>query len=207
MVIKRSIMTLYSGSLDIPSHRVRIVLAEKGIAVDVKYVDPTNPPEDLLTLNPYNILPTLVDRELVLYDTDVISEYLDERFPHPPLLPVYPIARAKCRLMIYRMKKNWLALLPKIQQGKKREAEEARKQIRNDLTSLTPLFTEMPYFLSEDFSLVDCCLAPMLWRLPSLGVAIPTQAKAIHEYKKRIFSRDSFKSSLSELEQELHDTL
>ena len=207
MVIKRSIMTLYSGSLDIPSHRVRIVLAEKGIAVDVKYVDPENPPEDLLTLNPYNALPTLVDRELVLYDTDVISEYLDERFPHPPLLPVYPIARAKCRLMIYRIRKNWLALLPKIQQGKKREAEEIRKQIRTDLTSLAPLFTEMPYFLSEDFSLVDCCLAPMLWRLPSLGVFLPTQAKAIHEYKKRIFARESFKSSLSELEQELHDIL
>ena len=144
MVIKRSIMTLYSGTLDIPSHRVRIVLAEKGIAVDIKYVDIDNPPEDLLTLNPYNTLPTLVDRDLVLYETDVISEYLDERFPHPPLLPVYPIARAKCRLMIYRIKQNWLALLPIIQKGKKSESDAARKDIRNQLTSLAPIFSEMP---------------------------------------------------------------
>lgn len=205
MVLKRSIMTLYSGMLDISSHRVRIVVAEKNISVDVKYVDINNPPEDLLTLNPYNSIPTLVDRELVLYEAGLITEYLDERFPHPPLLPVYPIARAKCRQMIYRIEQDWLSLLRIIQTGKKNEADEARKTLRNQLISLAPVFAEMPYFLSEDFSLADCCLAPMLWRLLNLGIELPNQAQAIHDYKKRVFSRDSFKTSLSDLEHELRE--
>lgn len=205
MVLKRSTMILYSGTCDIPSHRVRIVLAEKGIAVDIKYVDNNNPPEDLLTLNPYNSLPTLIDRDLVLYEANIITEYLDERFPHPPLLPVYPIARAKCRLMIHRIEHDWFTLLPIIQKGKKNEADEARKTLRNQLTMLAPVFSEMPYFLSEDFSLVDCCLAPMLWRLPSLGIELPNQAKSIYDYKKRIFARDSFQKSLSDLERELRE--
>ncbi len=203
MVLKRSVMTLYSGTLDIPSHRVRIVLAEKNISVDINYVDINNPPEDLLTLNPYNSLPTLVDRDLVLYEAGVITEYLDERFPHPPLLPVYPIARAKCRQMIYRIERDWLTLLTTIQKGKKNEADEARKTLRNQLITLTPVFAEMPYFLSEDFSLADCCLAPMLWRLLNSGIELPSQAQSIYDYKKRIFSRDSFKTSLSDLEHEL----
>jgi RNA polymerase-associated protein len=203
MVLKRSVMTLYSGTLDIPSHRVRIVLAEKNISVDINYVDINNPPEDLLTLNPYNSLPTLVDRDLVLYEAGVITEYLDERFPHPPLLPVYPIARAKCRQMIYRIERDWLTLLTTIQKGKKSEADTARKTLRNQLITLTPVFAEMPYFLSEDFSLADCCLAPMLWRLLNLGIELPSQAQSIYDYKKRIFSRDSFKTSLSDLEHEL----
>jgi stringent starvation protein A len=205
MVLKRSIMTLYSGTLDMPSHRVRIVLAEKGIAVDIKHVDINNPPEDLLTLNPYNSLPTLVDRDLVLYEPGVISEYLDERFPHPPLLPVYPIARAKCRLMIHRIERDWLTLVPIIQQGKKSEVDEARKALCNQLVTLAPLFAEMPYFLSEDFSLADCCLAPMLWRLLNLGIELPNQAEPIYDYKKRIFSREAFKTSLSDLEHELRE--
>lgn len=203
MALKRSVMTLYSGTLDIPSHRVRIVLAEKNISVDVNYVDISDPPEDLLTLNPYNSLPTLVDRDLVLYEAGVITEYLDERFPHPPLLPVYPIARAKCRQMIYRIEQDWLTLLATIQKGKKTEAEAARKTLRDQLIALTPVFAEMPYFLSEDFSLADCCLAPMLWRLLNLGIELPSQAQSIYDYKKRIFSRDSFKASLSDLEHEL----
>ena len=206
MVLKRSTMTLYSGTLDISSHRARIVLAEKGIAVDIKYIDINNPPEDLLTLNPYNSVPTLIDRDLVLYEPKIITEYLDERFPHPPLLPVYPIARAKCRLMIYRIEHDWLTLLATIQDSKKNEADEARKTLSNQLVTLAPVFAEMPYFLSEDFSLVDCCLAPMLWRLPSLGIELPAnQAKPIYEYKKRIFARDSFQKSLSDSENELRE--
>ena len=203
MVLKRSIMTLYSGTLDIPSHRVRIVLAEKNISVDINYVDVNNPPEDLLTLNPYNTLPTLVDRDLVLYEAGVITEYLDERFPHPPLLPVYPIARAKCRQMIHRIEQDWLTLLTTIQTAPKNVADEARKTLRSQLIALAPVFAEMPYFLSEDFSLADCCLAPMLWRLLNIGIELPSQAQAIYDYKKRVFSRDSFKSSLSDLEHEL----
>lgn len=203
MVLKRSIMTLYSGNLDIASHRVRIVLAEKNISVDIKYVNPNNPPEDLLNLNPYNTLPTLIDRELVLYEPGIITEYLDERFPHPPLLPVYPIARASCRQMIYRIEKDWLSLVELIQNGDVKKADIARKTLCNQLISVEPVFAETPYFLSEEFSLADCCLAPMLWRLSSLGVELPTTAKAIHLYKKRIFARESFRTSLSDAEREL----
>ena len=204
-VLKRSTMTLYSGANDIASHRVRIVLAEKDVTVDILFTDPSNPPEDLLTLNPYNSLPTLVDRDLVLYQVDVIAEYLDERFPHPPLLPVYPIARAKCRLMIHRIDNDWLSLISIIQKGKKNEADDARKALRDQLITTAPIFAEMPYFLSEDFTLVDCYLAAILWRLPSFGIELPASAKAIHDYAERIFKRDSFQTSFSEAERELRE--
>lgn len=203
-IMKRSIMTLYSGAADMYSHRVRIVLAEKGVNVDVLYVDVNNPLEDLLTLNPYNSVPTLVDRDLVVYEANVIVEYLDERFPYPPLLPVYPVARAKSRLMIFRVERDWLSLVPKIQGGGA-EGETARKILIEHFVTLEPVFAEMPYFLSEEFSLVDCCLAPLLWRLPSLGITLPTQAKAVNEYAKRIFERSAFQASLSELEREMRD--
>ncbi len=203
MAFKHSTMTLYSDALNIDSHRVRIVLAEKGIMVNIIYVDHNHPSEDLLTINPYNSLPTLVDRDLVLYEASIITEYLDERFPHPPLLPVYPVARAKCRLMIYRMEHDWLTLVATIQAGKKEEADEARKELRGQLITVAPIFAEAPYFLSEDFSLADCCLAPMLWRLKRLEIELPAQAKSIHDYMKRVFARDSFQKSMSDLEREL----
>lgn len=205
MAPKHSTMTLYSDALNIASHRVRIVLAEKGITVNIIYVDSNDPPEDLLTINPYNSLPTLVDRELALYEANIITEYLDERFPHPPLLPVYPVERAKCRKMIYRIEHDWLILLTAIKKGKQSEAEEARKSLRNQLITVAPIFSAGPYFLSEDFSLTDCCLAPMLWRLASLNIELPTEAKPIHEYMKRVFARDAFKASLSDIERELRE--
>lgn len=204
-VLKRSTMTLYSGANDIYSHRVRIVLAEKAVAADIIYLNSDAPSEDLLALNPYHSVPTLVDRELVLYEANVISEYLDERFPHPPLLPVYPIARAKCRLMIYRIERDWLSIFLNIQKLGKAESVELRKELRNQLTTIAPVFAEMPYFLSEEFTLVDCCLAPMLWRLPNLGIELPPQAKSITEYTKRVFERDSFQASLSPQERELRE--
>lgn len=203
--MKRSIITLYSGALDIHSHKVRIVLAEKGVGVDVLHVDAVNPPQDLIDLNPDNTVPTLVDRELVLYEPHVIMEYLDERFPHPPLLPVYPIARAKSRLMLHRIEHDWIKKAVLIQHGKENERDKARKELRDSLVSLTPLFAEVPYFLSEDFSLLDCCIAPLLWRLPHYGVELPKQAKAIKEYGERMFARESFQTSLSELEREIKE--
>ena len=205
-IVKKSVMTLHSGAIDIYSHRVRIVLAEKGVTVDVAHIDPKNPAPDLLQLNPYNTVPTLVDRDLVLYEPSVIMEYLDERFPHPPLLPVYPIARAKCRLMMHRIEKDWFSLVETIENGKKAEAAAARKELQQHLLTLTPLFAEMPYFLSDTFSLVDCYIAPLLWRLPTYEIDLPAkQAKAIHEYGKRIFDRPSFQASLSDAEQELRE--
>lgn len=202
---KRSIMTLYSGSVDIFSHRVRIVLAEKGVSVEVINTDVSDKDklEDLLELNPYGNSPTLVDRELVLYDANIIMEYLDERFPHPPLMPVYPVARAKTRLMIYRIDREWGSLVRKIETGKTADVQIASKELRNYLIKLAPVFSNSAYFLNEDFSLVDCCIAPILWRLPAWGITLPSDAKAVMKYAEKIFARDSFQASLTEAEQEL----
>jgi RNA polymerase-associated protein len=202
---RRSIITFYSGSLDILSHRVRIVLAEKGVSFEVINVDMNDKDklEDLLELNPYGTAPTLVDRDLVLFDANIIMEYLDERFPHPPLMPVYPVARAKTRLMIYRIDREWSVLARKIDNGKPAEVQAASKELRNYLIKLAPVFSSAAYFLNEDFSLVDCCIAPILWRLPLWGITLPPEAKAIHKYAERIFSRDSFQASLTEAEQDL----
>jgi RNA polymerase-associated protein len=196
-------MILYSDPLNIASHRTRIVLAEKDITANIIYVDNSNPSDDLLVINPYQSLPTLVDRDLVLYNANIITEYLDERFPHPPLLSVYPIIRAKCRLMIYRMERDCLSLVNIIQKSKKVEADEARKNLKDQLLDITSMFCETQYFLSDEFSLADCCLAPMLWRLKSLNIELPKNSKSIQEYMKRIFARDSFKESLSDLEKDL----
>lgn len=205
---KRSAMTLYSGATDPHSHRVRIVLAEKGVTADVLDADKLGrAKEEMDQLNPYGTLPTLIDRDLVLYQSEVIMEYLDERFPHPPLLPIYPIARARSRLMIYRINRDWYALMNRIlletNQEDPLDAIQARKDLRDGITSIAPVFAEMPFFLSEEFSLVDCCLAPLLWRLPTLGIVLPSQAKPVLLYTDRLFKRDSFLASLTEAEKSL----
>jgi stringent starvation protein A len=200
---KRSVMTLYSGASDLYSHQVRIVLTEKQVAVDIIETDLEHRPEHLLQINPYGTIPTLVDRDLVLYHANIILEYLDERFPHPPLLPVYPVARAKSRLMMFRIQQDWYDLARRLQQAGPTDAKLLRKQLVDSLTGIAPLFTGLPYFLSEEFSLVDCCMAPLLWRLTSWGIELPAQAKAIHAYAERLFKRPSFKASLTEREREL----
>jgi RNA polymerase-associated protein len=202
---KRSIMILYTGSTDILSHRVRIVLAEKGVTVELINVPAEEKPQSLLEINPYGTVPTLVDRDLVLYDTNIILEYLDERFPHPPLMPVYPVARAKSRLTMYRFDQDLTPLVRKIEHGNPAEAKIARKQLETHLITIAPLFAEMTYFLSEEFSLVDCCLIPLLWRLPYLGIELPGQIKDVSAYASRVFSRPSFKTSLTEAERELRE--
>ncbi len=200
---KRSVMTLYSNAEDIYSHRVRIILAEKGVTVDVITVDAHTPSEDLHELNPYGSLPTLVDRELVLYDTSIITEYLDERFPHPPLMPVYPVARAKTRMMIYRIDREWGSLIKTIETGKPTEADVARRELQNHLVRLAPLFANGTFFVNEEFSLSDCCIAPILWRLPRWGITLPPEGRAIQKYAARMFARDAFRAGLSEAEQEI----
>ncbi len=197
-------MTLYSGALDIFSHRVRIVLAEKGVSVDIINMDGNEKLEDLHELNPYGTAPTLVDRDLVLYDANIIMEYLDERFPHPPLMPVYPVARAKTRLMVYRIDREWSVLVQKIEKGKAAESQAASKELRSYLIKLAPVFGSSAFFLNEEFSLVDCCLAPILWRLPAWGIILPpSEGKPIMKYAERVFARDSFQASLTEAEQDL----
>lgn len=206
-MIKRSVMALYSGPTDLDSHQARIVLAEKGVTVDVLSVNSNQPDEDLLSLNPYGNVPTLVDRDLVLYDIDVIMEYLDERFPHPPLLPVYPIARAKSRLMLRRIEADWYSLARIIEsdQSDAAQKDEARKSLRDMLVTLAPVFAESPYFLNDEFTLVDCRIAPLLWRLPVLGITLPPTAKAILKYKQLVFNRDAFQASLTEAEREMRE--
>ncbi|HLB42571.1 MAG TPA: glutathione S-transferase N-terminal domain-containing protein [Gammaproteobacteria bacterium] len=200
---KRSIMTLYSGAVDLNSHRVRIVLAEKGVSYEVINVELRGKPENLLELNPYGNIPTLVDRELALYDPNIITEYLDERFPHPPLMPVYPVARAKARLIIYRFDREWNPLIRKLEFGKVLDMRAA-KELGNYLLQLIPVFQSSNYFLGDDFTLVDCCIAPVLWRLPVWGITLPpTEMRILNKYANRLFKRDSFQASLTEMEQEL----
>lgn len=201
IVAKRTVMSLFSDLQDIYSHQVRIVLAEKGVNVEIHPVDSDNVPEDLLDLNPYGSVPTLLDRELVLYESRIIMEYLDERFPHPPLLPVYPVARAESRKMMHRIDNDWYSLFKNIVNG--HDVEAARKQLLESLISLEPIFADKPFFLSEDFSLLDCILAPLLWRLPVLGIELPESAKSIKKYMSVVFERESFKSSLTDIEREL----
>ncbi len=207
VVTKRSSMTFYSDGASQYSHRVRIVLAEKGVTVETVDVDPEKKPEDLASLNPYNSLPTLVDRDLVLYEANIMMEYLDERFPHPPLFPVYPVARAQSRLWMYRIQRDWCVTVDTLMAGKSSasEADKARKELRESLISIAPIFTEKPFFMSDEFTIVDCCVIPILWRLPAIGIDLG-DSKAVQpllEYRARLFSRDSIRISLSEQEKEM----
>ena len=203
IVAKRTVMSLFSDPRDPYSHQVRIVLAEKGVNVDIQPVDPEEIPEALLEANPYGNAPTLIDRELSLFESRIIMEYLDERFPHPPLLPVYPVSRAESRKMMHRIERDWYSLLPTILHGKKDDAALARKELRDSIIGLEPVFADKPFFLSDEFTLVDCCLAPLFWRLPLYGIEVPPKQKAIHAYMERVFERPSFQASLTELEREL----
>jgi RNA polymerase-associated protein len=208
VVAKHSSMIFYSDGNDHYSQRVRLVLAEKGVAVEIIDVEAGNLPEDLADLNPYNSLPTLVDRELALYESMVIMEYLDERFPHPPLLPVYPVARAQSRLYIYRIQRDWCGYVDTIVAGRSKDTviDRARKELRESLIAIAPIFNEKPFFMSDEFTLVDCCVTPILWRLPVLGIELPPKhGKPIIDYMDRIFERDSFQASLSEAELDMRE--
>ncbi|WP_374962449.1 stringent starvation protein SspA [Spongiibacter tropicus] len=207
VVAKRSTMTFFSDASSHYSHRVRIVLAEKGVTVDIIDVDPDNLPEEVSELNPYNSLPTLVDRDLALYESKVMMEYLDERFPHPPLLPVYPVARGESRQFIYRIERDWCRLVDEIQNGPQKSQDKARKDLRDSLLTIAPIFAEKPFFMNDEFTLVDCCLAPILWRLEQLGIDMPQtrQSKPLLDYMARLFERPSFQESLTQKEREMRN--
>lgn len=201
---RRSVMTLFSKPTCIHSHRTRLVLAEKNINIDISDVDGPDLPEDLLDLNPYHTVPTLVDRDLVLYDSRVIIEYLDERFPHPPLMPVDPVTRAQFRLALFRIEMDWYQLAEQFEaDGERKLATKSRKMLRDSILASVDLFSAKKYFLSDDFSLVDCSIAPILWRMPVYGIELGSQAEPIEMYMKRVFERRSFQDSLTELEQEM----
>ena len=204
--MRRSSMTLFSDPCSQYSHRVRIVLAEKGVTVEIEDIDANNVTQEILEANPYGTLPTLVDRDLALYESKVVMEYLDERFPHPPLLPVYPVARANARMFLHRIENEWTPLIRTIETAKRnnKRSPSAAKELKEQLVAVAPIFEEMPYFMSEEFSLVDCTVAPILWRLPHLGVELPPkQTRGLQDYQYRMFNRDAFQASLSEAEREM----
>jgi RNA polymerase-associated protein len=185
---------------------VRLVLAEKGVTVELVESENGAVSPELSELNPYSSMPTLVDRELVLYESKVMMEYLDERFPHPPLLPVYPVARAESRLFVYRIERDWATLVDAIQSSRSDNVvTKSSKELKESLMAVAPIFAEKPFFMSEEFSLVDCCVAPILWRLPALGVDIRVskQSKPLFDYMERLFQREAFQESLTIQEREM----
>lgn len=199
-------MIFYSNPSSHYSHRVRIVLAEKGVTADIVDVDPARPPAEMSEHNPYNSLPTLVDRELALYETRVMMEYLDERFPHPPLLPVYPVARAESRLFMHRIEQDWCTLIESIYNSRSDNVvKRSIKELREGILAIAPIFAEKPFFMNDEFTLVDCCIAPILWRLPTLRIDIRPgkQSKPLLAYMDALFKRESFQQSLTEQEREM----
>lgn len=203
IITKRTVMSLHSDNDDLYSHQVRIVLAEKGVNVEILPTKKNEPSSALLGINPYGTVPTLIDRDLVLYEARIIMEYLDERFPHPPLLPVYPVARAEARKMMHRIELDWYALYYTILSTENEEQAQARTQLWDSISMLEPVFLDKPFFLSDEYSLLDCALAPLLWRLSYLGIEVPEANPGLSAYMKRLFKRDSFQSSLTEAERQL----
>lgn len=205
-VTKRSVIVLFSDSKCPKSHRVRLVAKEKDIPMEVVEVDVDNLPEDLLELNPYGTLPTLVDRELVLNDPQVMIEYLDERFPHPPLMSVDPISKARARQMLRQIETEWYPLVETIAKSDDEKAVKiARRDLQERLIQLIPAFEHKDFFMSNDYSLVDVSMSVLLWRLPSLGIELPKSAKPITDYEKKVLNREMFMESLSDDEIDMRD--
>jgi len=196
-------MKLYTGPLCINGHACRIVLHEKDIDCELFYVTPDRVHEELAELNPYGETPTLVDRDLVLYDSVVINEYFDERFPHPPLLPIDPIGRAKARLMISRLQRDWLEPVQQCVRGRAKLDKKTSKFLWDGLLAMSAHFADHKYVLGDEFSLADCYLAPLLWRLPMLRIELPRQALKLIEYGDRMFAKSTFGTSLNEVEREI----
>jgi stringent starvation protein A len=197
-------MALYSSDTCMESHRVRFVLAEKGINVDIVNVsEDKSAAEDLAELNPYNQAPTLVDRDLVLYDAGVINDYLDERYPHPPLMPVDPVSRAQLRLVHFRILRDWFSLAREVEATSGRRGEKPRKQLKESIISGNDLFKMSEFALSPELTLVDCTLGPLMWRLPYYGIKLGKPGASVEAYAHRIFSRSSFKASLTQAERDL----
>ena len=205
IITRKSVMTLFSSPTCPMSHCARFVLHEKGITADIEYYDPNDPPEDLLELNPTGATPTLVERDLVLYDSRIIMEYLDERFPHPPLHQMDPVSRANARMLIRRIDQDWYQLLDEILFSGEKKSLKAKRSLRESLLSSAPIFAARPFFMSDEFSLIDCAIAPLLWRLPSVGIDVSTPNEAINNYAHRLFKRPAFKRSLSDAEKEMSE--
>ena len=201
----RNALTLFSSPDCVVCHRVRLVLAAKGVSYELVPVDTSNPPEDLLDLNPYHSVPTLVDRDLVLYAASVVSEYLDERYPHPPLMPVDPLSRARLRLAMLTVEREWVPQVQAIQSGSRAAAEAGKKRLQELLINSLPVFKAARFFLNSEMSLADCAVAPIVFRLPALGIVLPKEAKVIEDYGLRIFRNPGFLRSLTPEEKLLRE--
>ncbi len=190
-------MTLYSGTTDPFSQRCRNVLYEKGMDFQIIDVDMYNKPEDLAVMNPYNQVPVLVERDLILYESNIINEYIDDRFPHPQLMPADPVMRARARLFLFRFENELFSHVDAIEAGTQKQADKARQIIRDNLTQIAPVFMKQKYMLGDEFSMLDVAIAPLLWRLDYYDIQMPKQAAPLMKYAERLFSRPAFIESLT----------
>ena len=190
-------MTLYSGITDPFSHRCRIVLYEKGMDFEIIDVDLMNKPEDLAVMNPYNTTPVLVERDLVLYESNIINEYIDERFPHPQLMPADPVMRARARLFLFRFEQELFSHVKALESGPAKGHDKARLYIRENLIQIAPIFVKQKFMLGEEFSMLDVAIAPLLWRLDYYGIDLSKNALPLLKYAERIFSRPAYIEALT----------
>ncbi|TDI82356.1 MAG: glutathione S-transferase [Betaproteobacteria bacterium] len=190
-------MTLYSATTCPFSHRCRIVLFEKGMDFQIIDVDLYNKPEDLAVMNPYDQVPVLVERDLVLYESNIINEYVDDRFPHPQLMPADPGMRARARLFLHRFEQEIFCHINTVEQGSQKAADKARAEIRDNLTVIAPIFVKQKYMLGDEFSMLDVTIAPLLWRLDYYGIQLPKQAAPLLKFAERLFSRPPFIDALT----------
>ena len=197
-------MILYSEINQPLDHAVRIVLAEKALsAIDIRYMDPENPPENFNDFNPDNQIPILIDRDLILHQTPIIMEYLNERFPHPPLMPIDPVSRANNRLHRYLIERDIYGIVAGFENAGKDRRATICKKLRERLTTIAPIFEQKPYFMSDEYSLADCLLTPIMWRLPYYSVKLPPPAEPLLQFSRQMFARENFSKSLSDVEREL----
>ena len=190
-------MQLYSGTTCPFSHRCRFVLYEKGMDFQVIDVDLYNKPEDIAVMNPYNRLPVLVERDLVLYESNIINEYIDERFPHPQLMPADPVMRARARLALFNMEVELFSQIETLESGREKQVDRAKAQVHDQLVQLAPIFTKTKHMLGDDFTMLDVALAPLLWRLDHYGIKLGKTAAPLMKYAERIFSRPAFIEALT----------
>jgi RNA polymerase-associated protein len=193
-------MTLYSGTTCPFSQRCRIVLYEKGMDFQIVDVDLFNKPEDLAVMNPYNRTPVLVERDLILYESNIINEYIDDRFPHPQLMPADPVMRARARLFLFRFENELFVNIEALEKGNQKAADKARQMVRDSLTQIAPVFTKQKFMLGDEYSMLDVAIAPLLWRLDYYGIQLPKQAAPLLKYAERLFSRPAFIEALTPAE-------
>ena len=190
-------MTLYSGTTCPFSQRCRNVLYEKGMDFQIVDVDLHNKPEDLAVMNPYNQVPVLVERDLILYESNIINEYIDDRFPHPQLMPADPVMRARARLFLFRFENEMFSHVETLEKGNQRSVDKARAAIRDNLAQIAPVFAKQKYMLGDEFSMLDVAIVPLLWRLDYYDIQLPKQAAPLMKYAERLFSRPAFIDSLT----------